>query len=502
MRRGRCTLALRTLTVVLAVAIAPTPNQAAAATSKEHAKHGPKPTEIALPAPASGPGLKIEAPPIGLSVEYPTMAQDLGTGPCPAPALVSALQALGSPPLQLAGDSQDLSAPAGALSGQQDSWETATLYRLPANFWSQLHCLLTATKEPLTVGLDAKTGQPGWASQMVADAAGAATNGLSFSLGNEPDLYDLPNYSSLSRPVPDEESAAVSTYLQVAGWLRQAVGSAPVVGPELARPASWRGELPHVIAALPAQTVGVHMYPLSACATPKAVTIGGMLSAKAGDAPRRLAWVIADARAAGVPAILSEANSASCGGVAGVSNSPASGVWAVRFVLNALLTGFQEVRFHSSGAPYDPFVVSGEQVLERPLDAALTALSQWLPLGATLRTLHRVPGLVAYGVTAPATPAPVPAPGAGSPASTAPSTNGGAVSTPAPGPSTGMVILDNESPRARAVVVRGARVIHVQTLSPRRAGVLAADLVSPRDRVRLTVQPNTVVAIAAVSPAT
>ncbi|HTR72685.1 MAG TPA: hypothetical protein VMG80_03740 [Solirubrobacteraceae bacterium] len=430
--------------------------------------------------------MQIEAPPIGLSVEYPTMAQDLGAGPCPPPALVSALQALGSPPLQLAGDSQDLSAPSGALSGQQVSWETATLYQLPASFWSQLHCLLTATKEPLTVGLDAKTGQPGWAAQMVADAGSAATNGLSFSLGNEPDLYDLPNYSSLSRPVPDEESAAVSTYLQVAASLRQAVGSAPVVGPELARPANWHGELPHVIAALPAQTVGVHMYPLSACATPKAVTIAGMLSAKVGDAPRRLAWVTADARAAGVPAILSEANSASCGGVAGVSDSPASGVWAVRFVLSALLTGFQEVRFHFSGAPYDPFVVGGEQVLQRPLDYALQALSQWLPVGATLQVLPEVHGLVASSVTVLQS----------HPGNGPPGTGSGTVTRQT------TVILDNDRPRARAVVVRGAHAVHVQTLSPRRAGVLAADLVSPKDRVELTVQPNSVVAIAAVSPAT
>ena len=35
---------------------------------------------------------------------------------------------------------------------------------------------------------------------MVAGAQSAATNGLDFSLGNEPDLYDLPNYSSLDKP--------------------------------------------------------------------------------------------------------------------------------------------------------------------------------------------------------------------------------------------------------------------------------------------------------------
>ena len=518
MRRGRGTLALRTLTAVLAVAGASPSSQAAAtqpataraatakatvptkilraatprataAASRRHPKHGPKPAEVVLPARASGPGVQILAAPVGLSIEYPTMAADLGAGPCPAPAFVSALQALGSPPLQLAGDSQDLTAPPGALSGPQASWETATLYKLAPGFWSQLHCLLSATHEPLTVGLNAKTGQPGWAAQMVAGAQSAATNGLSFSLGNEPDLYYLPNYSSLSRPAADEENAAVNAYLEVAATLRQAIGSAPVVGPELALPARWRQELPRVIGSLPAQTVGVHLYPLSACATTKAVTIGGMLSGEAAEAPRRLAWVVADARAAGTPAILSEANSASCGGVAGVSDSPASGVWAVRFVLSALLSGFEEVRFHFSGAPYDPFLVSGEQVLARPLDYALTALSQWLPVGATLRTLRGVQGLSATSVTVPA----------GAPAASTPTgQSSGAPAPPiAPAPGTTTVILDNRSSRARAVVVRGARAIHVQTLTPTRAGVLGADLLSPKDRVALTVPPNSVAAISA-----
>ena len=116
-----------------------------------------------------------------------------------------------------------------------------------------------------------------------------------------------------------------------------------------------------MIAALHEQTVGVHLYPLSACVTPRGRH--DRRAALGARRPTRLvasAWVVADASAAGVPAIISEANSASCGGVAGVSDSPAIAVWAVRFVLAALKTGFQEVRFHFSGAPYDPFVVSGE----------------------------------------------------------------------------------------------------------------------------------------------
>lgn len=473
-RGGRTPIGLAGLALGLALAIAMTaPAEQALASASSTARHSGStrakkkpPPEIAFPPRQSGAGVSIAMAPVGLSIEYPTMAADLGSGPCPPPALVSTLQALGSPPISLAGDSQDLTAPPGALSANPSSWEAATLYPLPGAFWSQLHCLLASTHDPLTVGLNAKTGQPSWAAQMVAGAQSAATNGLSYSLGNEPDLYYLPNYASLSRPVPDEEAAAVSTYLQVASTLRAAVGSAPVIGPELARPASWQQQLPRVIASLPAQTVGVHAYPLSACVTPKAVTIKGVLSTQAANQPRGLRWVVADAAAAHVPAILSEANSASCGGVAGVSDTPVTAVWAVGFVLSALQTGFEEVRFHFSGAPYDPFVVQGESVLARPLESAMVALNQWLPVGATLRTLPGVRGLQASSILAP--------------------------------PTATTVILDNEHAHAQTVVLRGVRTVRVQTFTPASTG-LSANLASPHNRIRLTVPANSVVAVSAVS---
>ena len=51
---------------------------------------------------------------------------------------------------------------------------------------------------------------------MTAGAQSAATAGLDFSLGNEPDLYYLPNYASLAKPLQGEEAIDVARYLQVA----------------------------------------------------------------------------------------------------------------------------------------------------------------------------------------------------------------------------------------------------------------------------------------------
>jgi hypothetical protein len=441
-------------------------------TVKSDGKHRPKPPpppEVQLPGSLAGaPAVVVTMPPVGLSLEYPVMAQALGSGECPPPALTAELQRLGSPPLELAGQSQDMTAPSGAVASPAGSWETATLYSLPTAFWHQLHCLLTSTAEPLTVGLNMKTAQPGWNSQTVAGAREAATAGLEFSLANEPDLYYLPNYAALDKAVPEHEAIAASNYVKLAEGIEQGLGGATVVGPELARPTDWQREFPRVLVETHAATVGVHMYPLSACASPRAVTINGLLSESVANAPERLAWVVSDATAARLPAIISEANSASCGGKTGVSDSPAAAVWAVRFVLSALKTGFREVRFHFSGDPYDPFILRAGQIAPRPIETALVALNQWLPVGSSLRTLPGVRGLDATLTSTPA----------------------GAVT----------MLLDNETGKARPVVIDTPGALHVAVLSAARTGFREQQLTPSKGHVALSVAPSSIIAVSGVTP--
>ena len=108
------------------------PAVAGAATGRPVKKHhAPPPPEVALtPALTSAPGAQIGMPPVGLSLEYPVMAADLGQGECPPPALAAELQRLGSPPLQLAGQSQDFTVPAGSATSPPQSWEDLTSYPL------------------------------------------------------------------------------------------------------------------------------------------------------------------------------------------------------------------------------------------------------------------------------------------------------------------------------------------------------------------------------------
>jgi hypothetical protein len=408
-----------------------------------------------------GPLVRVSMPPVGLSIEYPLIAQYLGTGACPPPRLISELLQLGAPPLHIGGNSQDLTVPSGALVPPFGSWNISTLYPLPTTFWSQLHCLLLSTKEPLTAGINMKSGELAWAAQMVAGAESAATNGVSFSMGNEPDLYYLPNYASLGKAPGNRETAGVSLYLQLAAYLRQALGSAPLVAPELAHATDWRHQFARVIAEVHAQVVGVHLYPLSDCGSPEAVTIPRLLSVESADAPETLAWVVSAANGAGLPAVISEANSAACGGKAGVSDAPPSAVWAVRFVLSALKTGFREVRFHLSGGPYDPFVMRGAQVSTRPLADALTALNRWFPLNATLRTVPSSKGVLATAVT------------------------GGPV----------QLILDNEHPHPQTVTLPFTSDVQAEVLLSTRRGFAHVVLPARHGRVKVKILPQSIVAI-------
>jgi hypothetical protein len=427
------------------------------------AARGPVPATVTLgPSLTAGQGIPVTMDPAGLSLEYSVMSQQLGKGVCPPPTLVAELARLGSPPLQLGGLSQDHTVPPGAAPQPAGNWEQGTLYPLTTGFWSRLHCLLSNTKEPLTVGLNLQNGTPQWAAQMASEAEAVAASGLSFSFGNEPDRYKLPNWAALDKPFAGEEAAAAGLYMQLANGLRPSIGSFPLIGPELATPDTWRKQLPLVVKGLGMKTVAVHMYPLTTCRSALEATISGLLSAKTGNAPARLDWVAADARALGLPAIISEANSISCGGRPGVSNSPASAVWAMRFVLSALETGFLEVRFHFSGNSYDPFVERGGQVIERPLAGAIATLNEWLPAGSTLRKVH-VAGLRATAIAEP---------------------KGSSV-----------LILDNETLLPVPVMLRGSTAVQLTSFIPASPGPRVANVGSRRGRIHTTIPPNSVVAV-------
>jgi hypothetical protein len=340
----------------------------------------------------SGQPVTIGTDPVGLSIEYPVLANDLGSGPCPPPGLVETLESLGAPTIRIGGDSQDETAPAGtpAFTGVTD---------LPADFWSQLACLESQTHEPFAIGLNLVSQVPAWAATMASEASSAVpANLLSFEVGNESDIagpavpwWDATGLAHTLMPFSNYLEDAQATAAQLPA-------GANIEGPDFATE-RWIPAIPKIAAALSLHTIDTHFYPLNACTGRKLVSVKALLSAGASELDPPVRATLAAALSLHLPMVISESNSVSCRGLAGVSDSPASAVWGLRLVINALVGGIASVRFHSSASSYDPFVVVNGIVTVRPLYLGLRAAVDLLPLGAQLQSLRTPSSLLGVVVT-------------------------------------------------------------------------------------------------------
>jgi hypothetical protein len=404
----------------------------------------------------------VQESPFGLSIEYPLLERALGAGACPSAALISTLRELGSPALRIGGDSQDLAGPTAAYH-----------YDVPSSFWTALGCLARETGAPVVAGLNFATNALADQRATVAAAEQAipATQ-LSFSLGNEPDLY------TISHIIPNEPGFVVPSFRSppwTAGMFssewrarRAQLGAIRVEGPDLAG-TGWRSTVQRMLRADPPSVVDAHGYPTVApCGkSGLSTTPAHLLSIHASvGMAEKLSWLAQTAHAIGRPAVISETNSASCGGRRGVSDSPVAGVWAIRYVIAALLAGFQQVRFHSAGTSYDPLAFeAGGSVAIRPLGRALLFLHSWLPLGSRVVAISRDPRVLAVKVS------------------------GGA--------STSVILSSFASkPLSFAVAVPGAaKSVHSDTLTAANASEAAGSVAVHGHRAKLRLAPNTIVAL-------
>ncbi len=282
------------------------------------------------------------------------MERALGPGPCPSPALVATLRELGSPSLRVGGDSQDLAGPTAAYR-----------YLISPSFWTTLGCLARQSGVQVTVGLNFATSQPADELTTIAEAEQTIPAAqLSFSLGNEPDLYGI------SHIFPDEPGVEIPAF-RPSPWTaaqyasewqsrRAMLGQVRIEGPDLAG-IGWRTTVGPMLRSDPPDVLDVHAYPTSACGAPPTTAARLLTEHASVGLVEKYSWLLSLAQSLHRPAIISESNSASCGGKPGVSNTPVAGVWAARYVVAALLGGFQQVRFHSAGGSYDPLAFQPER---------------------------------------------------------------------------------------------------------------------------------------------
>jgi hypothetical protein len=326
---------------------------------------------------------------MGFSVEVSTMGQGIGAFNSPGAAGAAAepaeqiLYALGHPGapnegffrfmhnlgdgiLRLGGNSQDNSCwdkehaphPEGCDAALSDGDLALFAQAARAGGWR------------LILGINLKQNAPAWALGEVADGVKRLIPPeLVFALepGNEPDLFFRTPYRARTYAPGDQvkEFLAYIGALQADSFAR----AFPVVGP--ATCCGWRnahdlGVFADGVGRDKLKWITVHNYSATTC-NGQTVTIARLLSAELMDQFNREARpLVAVARAHGLPIAMAETNSASCGGMPGVSNAFASTLWGLDFAFSQAQDGFANVDFHFSyrpggGSSYNPVDTYGRQ---------------------------------------------------------------------------------------------------------------------------------------------
>ncbi len=205
-----------------------------------------------------------------------------------------------------------------------------------------------------------------------------------FEIGNEPDIYnhrfwtDLTAAGSVDRRAlpPALTSAAYATdFAAYARVLQRAAPGVALLGPALARPSTDARWVTTLLANRPGglAAVSVHRYPYTACArrhsSPAYPTVAGLLrpAATIGMAAS-LTPALRAARRAGLPLILSELNSVTCGGRPGVSDSFATALWAPSALFALLREGVRAADLHVRANTINaPFALGPRGLTARPL---------------------------------------------------------------------------------------------------------------------------------------
>jgi hypothetical protein len=260
----------------------------------------------------------------------------------------------------------------------------------------------------LTVGL--AHYEPTAAAREVAAAHKAlGANLAAVEIGNEPNAYGSHGFRALPWIAQGYEEE-VSSYREAIEALTPGV---PIAGPDV----SGSGVFPEwgeeeALSQKPALLTG-HHYPLGCVQTP-APSIEALLSAANREREARsLETYMSVASAYRIPLRLDETNSISCGGVAGISNTFASALWATGYITQAMAAGTAGLNLQGnptncSGytplcAPDSAAIAEGNLLAEPEWYALLltSSLVGYRPLPTTISSVGSPPNLVATSFSGP-----------------------------------------------------------------------------------------------------
>lgn len=220
----------------------------------------------------------------------------------------------------------------------------------------------------LILGLNLKQNSPSWTESEVADGFAKeipSSEIWGLEVGNEPDLF--------ARGPGRPKNYSSQDYVRDAlGYIHAIRANPSTRNFSFVAPAAccgWR-DARHLGIILDGmgkdlKLVSIHNYTTTTCGQ-KNVSAAELLS------PERerqfdglLGQLAAVARQHHLPIALAETNSASCGGMAGVSDAFASAVWGLDYMFSVARSGYTHINFHFSyrtgGSAYNPIQTFGWQ---------------------------------------------------------------------------------------------------------------------------------------------
>jgi hypothetical protein len=350
---------------------------AAAAGARPNATHKtaePKlPPSVTVSVDTAHPGPPVPQDFLGLSFEMSSLPQMARYGS--RGNLVALLRSLGPGVLRFGGVSADTRIAWTDARTPRPTWASGVV---DADDFRQLAGLAAQSGWHIVLTLGIVHFDP----KAAAREAGAAKAALgpwleAFEFGNEPNSYALHGMR--------EEPWGLEQYNAQVGEYRAGVEAAapgvPVWGPDVSGSSAFETWGPGEVVDQRPTTLTGHHYPLG-CAQRKPVpSVTSLLSSpiwrrEVGSVRRYVSL----SQSAGLPFRMDETNSVSCGGVAGISNSFASALWAAGYLPKLMGSGAVGVNMHGNVANckgYSPICAPGPQELA---GGELQAQPEWYSL--------------------------------------------------------------------------------------------------------------------------
>jgi hypothetical protein len=336
--------------------------------------HGsrPRPRSVRVEIDLGHPGAPVPRAFLGLSFELSSLPQIARYGS--RGDLVALLRQLGPGVLRFGGGTADTRVAFTDADAPQPAW---ALYALHTSDLRLLRGLASRSgwRVLLTIGI--AHFEPGRAAREAAVAKRALGPWLAgIELGNEPDAYG--RHRLRSQPwTAARYDAQVSIYRRE---IARVAPGLPLAGPDLSGSRIFsRWGTAFADSQHPALLTG-HHYPLGCHQQPQP-SIARLLSHSIRAAEEHsLRLYMSVARASHTQFRLDETGSVSCGGMAGVSDTPASSLWAFDYIIHAMAAGVAGINFHgnlSNCRGYAPLCAPSSRDLASGM---LSARPEWFAL--------------------------------------------------------------------------------------------------------------------------